>query len=88
MLIMQMFYTAWNGERKQSQKRGCKTKREAQVWERVEIISFSKNISEPRAGKILYGVIIIAAIISTRNILCRFGLFSEKFNPRKKSISV
>ena len=27
-------YTDWNGERKQTQKRGFKTKREAQAWER------------------------------------------------------
>ena len=26
-------YTDWNGERKQTQKRGFKTKREAQAWE-------------------------------------------------------
>lgn len=30
-------YTGWNGERKQSQKRGFKTKREAQAWEREQI---------------------------------------------------
>ena len=26
-------YTDWNGERKQTQKRGFKTKREAQAWD-------------------------------------------------------
>lgn len=30
-------YTDWNGERKQSQKRGFKTKREAQAWEREKL---------------------------------------------------
>lgn len=30
-------YTDWNGERKQSQKRGFKTKREAQAWEREHL---------------------------------------------------
>ena len=30
-------YTDWNGERKQSQKRGFETKREAQVWEREQL---------------------------------------------------
>lgn len=30
-------YTNWNGERKQSQKRGFKTKREAQAWEREQL---------------------------------------------------
>lgn len=30
-------YTDWNGERKQSQKRGFKTKREAQSWEREQL---------------------------------------------------
>lgn len=27
-------YTNWKGEKKQSQKRGFQTKREAQAWER------------------------------------------------------
>lgn len=30
-------YTDWNGERKQSQKRGFQTKREAQSWEREQL---------------------------------------------------
>lgn len=30
-------YTDWTGERKQSQKRGCQTKREAQAWEREQL---------------------------------------------------
>lgn len=30
-------YTDWNGERKQTQKRGFKTKREAQSWEREQL---------------------------------------------------
>ena len=30
-------YTDWNGERKQTQKRGFKTKREALVWEREQL---------------------------------------------------
>lgn len=30
-------YTDWNGERKQSQKRGFPTKREAQAWEREQL---------------------------------------------------
>ena len=30
-------YTDWNGERKQTQKRGFKTKREAQAWEREHL---------------------------------------------------
>ncbi len=30
-------YTDWNGERKQTQKRGFKTKREAQMWEREQL---------------------------------------------------
>ena len=32
-------YTDWNGERKQSQKRGFKTKREAQAREREQLKS-------------------------------------------------
>ena len=31
-------YTDWNGEKKQTQKRGLKTKREAQSWEREQLI--------------------------------------------------
>ena len=30
-------YTDWNGERKQSQKRSFKTKREAQAWVREQL---------------------------------------------------
>ena len=30
-------YTDWNGERKQSQRRGFPTKREAQAWEREQL---------------------------------------------------
>ena len=30
-------YTDWKGERRQSQKRGFKTKREAQAWEREQL---------------------------------------------------
>lgn len=30
-------YTDWTGQRKQSQKRGFKTKREAQAWEREQM---------------------------------------------------
>ena len=33
-------YTDWNGERKQTQKRGFKTKREAQTWEREKLNKF------------------------------------------------
>ena len=29
-------YTDWTGERKQTQKRGFKTKRDAQAWEREQ----------------------------------------------------
>ena len=34
-------YTDWTGERKQSQKRGFKTKREALAWEREQLNSDS-----------------------------------------------
>ena len=33
-------YTDWNGERKQTQKRGFKTKREAQAWEREQLNNY------------------------------------------------
>ena len=36
-------YTDWNGERKQSQKRGFKTKREAQAWEREQMCTLRKR---------------------------------------------
>lgn len=37
-------YTDWNGERKQSQKRGFKTKREAQAWEREQLNKMGSDL--------------------------------------------
>ena len=37
-------YTVWTGERKQTQKRGFKTKREAQAWEREQLIKAKADI--------------------------------------------
>ena len=37
-------YTDWNGERKQTQKRGFKTKREAQAWEREQLNKTSTDL--------------------------------------------
>ena len=37
-------YTDWNGERKQTQKRGVKTKREAQAWEREQLNKTSADL--------------------------------------------
>ena len=37
-------YTDWNGERKQTQKRGFKTKREAQAWEREQLNKTSADL--------------------------------------------
>lgn len=37
-------YTDWTGERKQSQKRGFKTKREAQAWEREQLNKVSSDL--------------------------------------------
>lgn len=37
-------YTDWNGERKQTQKRGFKTKREAQAWEREQLNKTSVDL--------------------------------------------
>ena len=37
-------YTDWNGERKQTQKRGFKTKREAQTWEREQVHKTSADL--------------------------------------------
>jgi len=37
-------YTDWNGERKQSQKRGFKTKRDAQAWEREQLNKANSNL--------------------------------------------
>ena len=39
-------YTDWNGERKQTQKRGFKTKREAQAWEREQLNKTSADLVE------------------------------------------
>ena len=40
-------YTDWTGERKQSQKRGFKTKREALAWEREQLNkAMKRNIYE------------------------------------------
>lgn len=37
-------YTDWNGERKQTQNRGFKTKREAQDWERKQLNKTSADL--------------------------------------------
>ena len=37
-------YTDWNGERKQTQKRGFQTKREAQAWEREQVHKTSADL--------------------------------------------
>ena len=37
-------YTDWNGELKQTQKRGFKTKREAQAWEREQLNKTSADL--------------------------------------------
>ena len=37
-------YTNWTGERKQTQKRGFKTKREAQAWEHEQLNKVSANL--------------------------------------------
>ena len=37
-------YTDWMGERKQTQKRGFKTKREAQAWEREQTGKLSADL--------------------------------------------
>ena len=37
-------YTDWNGERRQTQKRGFKTKREAQAWEREQLNKTSADL--------------------------------------------
>ncbi len=37
-------YTDWNGERKQSQKRGFPTKREAQMWEREQLAKAGNDL--------------------------------------------
>lgn len=37
-------YTDWNGKRKQTQKRGFKTKREAQAWEREQLNKTSADL--------------------------------------------
>ena len=38
-------YTDWTGEKKQTQKRGFKTKREAQAWEREQLNKASSDLN-------------------------------------------
>ncbi len=37
-------YTDWTGERKQTQKRGFATKREAQAWEREQLNKLTSDL--------------------------------------------
>ena len=37
-------YTDWNGERRQTQKRGFKTKREALAWEREQLSKMNADL--------------------------------------------
>lgn len=37
-------YTNWKGERKQTQKRGFATKREASAWEREQLLKMSSKL--------------------------------------------
>lgn len=37
-------YTDWTGERKQTQKRGFKTKRDALAWEREQLVKKKKSL--------------------------------------------
>ena len=37
-------FTNWMGERKQTQKRGFDTKREAQMWEREQLLKTSSKL--------------------------------------------
>lgn len=37
-------YTDWKGEKKQTQKRGFQTKREAQVWEREQLNKIASDL--------------------------------------------
>ena len=43
-------YTDWTGERKQTQKRGFKTKRDAQAWEREQQNKATSNLDMPFAS--------------------------------------
>ena len=53
-------YTDWNGERKQSQKRGFPTKREAQAWEQEQL---NQKTGDPDMTSVSLEVIMISLSI-------------------------
>ena len=55
-------YTDWNGERKQTQKRGFKTKREAQAWEREQLNKSTADLD----------MTFKSFVLSQGSILCRW----------------
>ena len=62
-------YTDWTGERKQSQKRGFKTKREALAWEREQLNKTTADldmICTPNTGHPVLGVFLCDTVMNTR----------------------
>ena len=64
-------YTDWTGERKQSQKRGFKTKREALAWEREQLNKTTADldmtlIGTPNTGHPVLGVFLCDTVMNTR----------------------
>lgn len=64
-------YTDWTGERKQSQKRGFKTKREALAWEREQLNKTTADLDMtliciPNTGHPVLGVFLCDTVMNTR----------------------
>ena len=78
-LIMAVYcYTDWNGERKQTQKCGFKTKREAQDWEREQLNKTSADLNvtlELYAQRIILRADIMAAVVDHIQ-----AAYSEKYD--------
>lgn len=71
-------YTDWNGERKQTQKCGFKTKREAQDWEREQLNKTSADLNvtlELYAQRIILRADIMAAVVDHIQ-----AAYSEKYD--------
>ena len=62
-------FTNWKGERKQTQKRGFATKREAQAWEHEAIDGFAPNRPRPSC-RIVGQVVKVYRMVEYRRQLC------------------
>ena len=67
-------YTDWTGQRKQSQKRGFKTKREAQAWEREQMNKATADLD-----------MTFESFIKLTRRICKAALRKIPGTPRKTS---